>query len=54
MFMKFTPTADISSSDDEGYLVKFCELVYLVNELFDMIMVKSLTTIAESLTREFE
>jgi len=52
--MEFTPTADIASSDDESYFVKFGKQVNLMNEFFDMFMVKALPAITESLTRELE
>ena len=54
MLMKFISTTDITSSDNECYLVKFCELVYFMNEFFDMIMVKSVTLESECLTGELE
>lgn len=54
MLMKLLSTTDITSSDYECYLVKFCELVYLMHESFDVFVVESVTTITKSLTREFE
>jgi hypothetical protein len=54
MLMKFTSSTDIPSSDNESYLVKFCEFMYFMDESCDVLVVESLTTITESLTRDFE
>jgi len=52
--MELTSSTYIASSDNQSYLVKFGELVYFMDESFDMFMIKTLTTITKSLTREFE
>lgn len=54
IFVKLTSTTDIASPNHECYLVKFCELVYFVNEPLDVFMIEALTTVTKSLTREFE
>jgi hypothetical protein len=52
--MKLTSTTDISSSNNESYFMIFGERVYFFHESLDMFMIKALSAITESLTREFE